>query len=1064
LKNKTLSYFSSLFLFFVLIKSFTTYSQKKDTRTLPNKVISKDSILRVKKDSTLTISLQKKDTLILSKNIEKIDSLFALKKYTLSKKRVPINTLTTIKKRITKKKKTDTVPYIRSRNFLTKFTKPVINLKQGEIISNVLKVINLSNKDIRFATDILYPAGWVRIDDPDKIYTAKAKDTTIVPIIISPTKLINGNTEIIINVFLIGSNQEQLANNYFSLKTKKKISWKLNLDNSQDIYFKNGESTKRLDFKVRNTGNYKQDLFINYTIPKKDLFLSDTLNNPIHQPNKTFTLAASEKKEFNFIITAKNLNKRNHKKISLNTYSPNKNDTRKTHSLIINSSEPKSAGSSLQKRTKINFIKLPNKIEANPYGYPYIPLTVELSAQNVLDDRTFMSLNLRGFKQLNQRSSLIYSTQLNYSNSFFTNNVFKNAPWYVGYFDEKKTLEVGQISGNLIGISNAGRGIKGRYYFNEQHAAGAFYVNSSGFFNSNSNITIGGWYKYTYSNNFDITARFGKNNNKISKRSISLFSIHPNVNFLKKHYVSFTAAFTKKELDIEPIDFKSKGYLIGTSYTSKFLRKKLRVNFSFRYNNKDFSFSNFDRLVMNQRLNYEINTNWSAYLSTNYQNLKSFRAAVTTPIFNQELLFNSLVFSNHNKTGSYQPGLYYEFRNMPNNVFHARGFTFRYSNYNFFKNFVTSLYTKIGYTKPVDTSVPTKDYFTLEISSLARYKTWSLTTRYDLGAFSSITSQNNVNQLLTPQSLRVSIQNQYLFKNRHFAIETNAIYSYNNIFQNHTLGLFPVAYYYSNTGWRFGFSANYLFTSSDFSSVFDATDLLTNPNLKNIGPQTTANFNLNFNLRKEFGIPIPFVNKIAATKTFVSFLDINGNGIKESNESTIQNVVIKMNKNEVLTNLDGEAIIKNLPLNKYKLEVFSLEKLNGWFPNTADSISIEKDGIAYIPFVRGIKVYGDVILDRQKIAVTDKKPFDLSRIRISATKGEKTYNTLTNKNGTFEFYLPFGDYTITMDEGILSGRFQITRNNIPLQLKNSQDGVYTSFYIVEKRRKVIFKDFSKKNK
>ena len=105
MKNKTLSYFSSLFLFFVLIKSFTTYSQKKDTRTLPNKVISKDSILRVKKDSTLTISLQKKDTLILSKNIEKIDSLFALKKYTLSKKRVPINTLTTIKKELQKKRK-----------------------------------------------------------------------------------------------------------------------------------------------------------------------------------------------------------------------------------------------------------------------------------------------------------------------------------------------------------------------------------------------------------------------------------------------------------------------------------------------------------------------------------------------------------------------------------------------------------------------------------------------------------------------------------------------------------------------------------------------------------------------------------------------------------------------------------------------------------------------------------------------------------------------------------------------------------------------------------------------
>jgi hypothetical protein len=49
-----------------------------------------------------------------------------------------------------------------------------------------------------------------------------------------------------------------------------------------------------------------------------------------------------------------------------------------------------------------------------------------------------------------------------------------------------------------------------------------------------------------------------------------------------------------------------------------------------------------------------------------------------------------------------------------------------------------------------------------------------------------------------------------------------------------------------------------------------------------------------------------------------------------------------------------------------------------------------------------------------------------------------------------------------MDEGILNSRLQITRNNIPLKLKSTQDGVYVSFYIIEKRRKVIFTDFTKK--
>ena len=43
-------------------------------------------------------------------------------------------------------------------------------------------------------------------------------------------------------------------------------------------------------------------------------------------------------------------------------------------------------------------------------------------------------------------------------------------------------------------------------------------------------------------------------------------------------------------------------------------------------------------------------------------------------------------------------------------------------------------------------------------------------------------------------------------------------------------------------------------------------------------------------------------------------------------------------------------------------------------------------------------MYGDIIIDRQKIAVTDDKKLDLSRIKISAIKGYKIYNTLTNKN------------------------------------------------------------------
>ncbi|TVZ57359.1 hypothetical protein OD91_2680 [Lutibacter sp. Hel_I_33_5] len=949
--------------------------------------------------------------------------------------------------------------FLRSGNLLTKYARKIINLKPGEVVSNVLHIVNIGKKEIRFKTDLIYPGGWTRIDDATKTYTVKANDTLYVPIIISPRKLINGNTEIIVNTFLVGEEDQQLANNFFSLKTKKRISWALSAPNNTNIYFKNGETTKRFDFSVINTGNNNQDLFINFNIPKKDLFLTDTLFNRLKNINTTISLEPRAQKEFSYVANINNLLKRNHKRISLNTYLPNKNKKRKTHSLIINSSEPKFESNFSRKRTKLNFVKLPNELEANPYGYPYLPLTVELNAQNVLDDRSFLALSLRGFKQLNSKANIIYSTQINYSNAFFTNNVFNNMPWYVGYFDEKKSIEVGQVSGNLIGIANAGTGVKASYLFSEKHAAGAFFVNSNGFFDSKNNRTFGGWYRFRPYNGYEITASVGRNINNISNRNITIASLSANAKIFNKHGININTVFSNKE--ILNTSETRKGFMFGGSYNASFLKKRLKVNTSFRVNDKNFSFSNFERFVANNRVQYKINNNWSSFLSTNYQDLTSYDIN-NNQLYKQDLVFSNLVFSTKNDSGSYQTGLYYENRNIPNNSLLNRGATFRYSKFNFLNNFLASVFTRVGYARAKDI-IDAKDYFNLQVTGLIRYKTWNFNALYSLGSFSSITSQASTNDFLTPQSIRLSLQNQYQFPNRRLVLESNLIYSFNNVFNNHTAGIFPNVYYFTDTGWRFGLSANYTFSSSDFSSVFDNVDQQNNNTFGTSGPIINSNFNLNFSLRKDFGIPIPFAKKVNATKKIVAFLDINGNSIKDANESALENVVVKLNKNEVLTDANGEAIVKNLQKNKYKLETFSLEKLNGWFPNVKDSIFIIDDGITHIPFVRGVKVYGDVILDRQKIAVADKAAIDLSRIKITAIKNTNAYSTLTNKKGRFEFYLPFGDYTVTMDEQILGERFKISRNNIPMKLKNSQDGVYISFYVVEKRRKVIFKDFTKKN-
>lgn len=957
----------------------------------------------------------------------------------------------------------DTIPFTRFGNISTKFTKGSFELEKGNIVSNVLKVVNHELRTVNFKVDALFPAGWSRIDDANKTHVVKGRDTVNIPIIIAPTKLVNGNTEIIVNVFVVDLDGSQIGNNFFTLSTKKKVAWSLGLKNNTNYYFKNDENKKRFNYSVNNDGNYKQDIFINYVIPRKDLKLQDTTGIPLKKLNTTFTLEAGESREFHLEVEATELNERNKKRVSINNYTPYRNKNKVTRSLIINSSEPKIEKTDLQRKTKVNFIKLPNEIEVNPYGYPNLPLIVDLNAQNILDDRSFLSLNLQGFKQLDQNSNLVYFAQFNYSNSFFTNNVFKNAPWYVGYFDEKKSIEVGQVSGNLIGTAAAGKGIKGSYKFNEMHTAGAFYTNSNGFAKGdNTVITYGGWYHLKYNENLRLRASLGHSNNKFINRKTTVASLQPRIRIQEKHNVTFLGGISAQEFENQnSLTERQTGFIVGASYGSTTLKRKLRTNFSTRFNDRNFSNGRTERILLNERVTYDISKDWMAILAGNYQNIRNYNSSTGSFLYDLETLNSNLIFTNRTPKGSYQPGIFYEYRNFPNSAYTARGLSFRYSIFDLDKNMLSSIFTRAGYARPKNEIAP-KEYFSLEASALFRYRTWNVTARYNLGTFSSLTSQRNVNNFITPQSLRVSLQNQYLLSNRHFLVESSVIYSYNNVFSNHTVGLFPQFFYFSDSGWRFGLSANYVFSTSDFSSVFDVTDPLNQSNIGS-GPTTTSNLNLNFSLRKEFGVPLPFTEKIAANAKFITFLDVNGNGIKDNNESAVQNVVIKLNREEVITNPEGEALMKNVPYKKYKLETLPLEELNGWFSNVADSLIVSNDEVNYIPFVRGIKVYGDVIVDRQKIAIADDKPLDLSRIKITAVKGDRVYNTLTNANGRFEFYLPFGSYTITMDEGILNDRFNVTRNNLPIRLRNNQDGVYVSFYIVEKRRKVNFKDFTKKN-
>jgi hypothetical protein len=935
-----------------------------------------------------------------------------------------------------------------------------IAYRKSMIISNVLTVINQSSEDLKFYNELIYPSAWQSFSFADKVnYTLKASDTLKIPISLIPSKGLLGGTSVYITAILKDTSDENLGDLKFGIRTQKSINWTTDISPESRMYLRNGEKSKEITYTLTNTGTNKQDFFVNLKSFKNDIIVTDTIGNRT-KTNNTFTLDRKTDTSIYMKLTALRIGERNFKQISTINYHPNSDLFKKNYTIFIESSEPKTSGGNLKKGEKIDLIQLPNVISVSDISNGTLPLTVDANLQNILDDNSFLNINLRGNKQLNRDANLIYFTQLNYNQVYWNTSIYRTLPWYIGYFDKTITAELGQVSGNVVGLSNFGKGAKGSYRYgaNLEHQTQAYYVRNPTLFGPTGYQTYGVSHKYRINDKINVDGGIGRTDNPASNSTTNAANLNGRFRIDKKHFISVFLAGTNSDRIIQGSQFIRNGYQAGLNYSSNFLSRRLRVSAGGRYNDKNFSSGSFERINANHVSSFLINDDWTVSMNNFYNKTSNYNIVADTIVAMQELQNNSVIFTTNNSVGSFQPGLFYNYSNLNTGRIHSRGLSFRYSKVKFENNFLTSLSMRAGYNDAVDLP-ELRNYFIFEATTLLRYRVWTVTARYNYGANSPVLLNYLALTDRAPQTFRFSLQNQYQFKNPHFVLENSVAYTYNNLLSSHNLSLFPEFFYFSNSGWRLSLNANYGFNSNNYGSIYSA--LNQDPFLSE-SVETNTNYNVNFgvSVRKNFKLPIPFLKDNAVDVTFIAFYDVNGNGIKDGNEPNIPNVVINIDKrNEVLSDRNGEALAKNIPLGNHKIELISLDPIEGWFANLPDSCEFNVNGQYFLPYVRGIKVYGDVALDRQEIANVDKdKQFDLSRIRITATNGQ-VYHTLTDIDGKFEFYMPNGDYIITLDENVLGSKYTISKNNIPLKLEASQTNVYVSFYISEKKREVKIKNF-----
>ena len=933
-----------------------------------------------------------------------------------------------------------------ANKLVTRFAKEVVEFTKGELISNVFIVTNNLATSQKFYIDFTIPIEWKVITKNHILYELEPGDSLIIPVHVAPREKFKGNTRFMFYAFLSDEKGKNLGMNFFYGLIKKNIRWAITVSDNK-IYIPNNVESVPFTVGIINQSNEEQDIYLEASTLKKNVLIKDSSDlKEAHFPITT-TIKAFGDTTFSFNFH-RFKEPRNFKLLDIEDYIPYSKGEAKKYRLNLNSYSPNPAeNKKFRTGNNIDFIELSDNWEVNKYSGMVVPLILDANIFNLLGDQPMMTVNLRGATFFRDSSLLNYQTQLTYFSNYFTTTPYELAMYNLTYFHKKFYIQFGNVNSGLLGTYQTGRGIRGEYYINQKHRIGAFYVASPQLFKFMPSIYSYGINHFYENKIIRLTTVVGRSTNQIMNSNTEVATTNASFKFFKNHV--FGIRLGGSHYLQNDSNYAKIGYLLGLYYSGTPIKNIWTTYLNGNYTSPNFGVFSNERITANFGNQLTVKKKWILKQQSNFYHYKQpyFNVLYSNYILNNQLNINRTSRSNL----YYNPFIFYNLTNIMNFAVHSRGLGINVSNYQLDKNIRYFFNLRSGYNQAMDTI--SENYFFTQTAAFVQINTFSFLVRYNLGNLNMSKQTFFNNSKKNPQSIGLSTRYQYQFKNPSFVYQQLASYSYSS-FSGNQFNITPELMYFSLSGWRFRLFAEINFSKDKQNGLPDNYYFMNQAETKIKEPHWNSNFYLGMGVKKEFGIPIPFVKPTHVTVQFSAFYDVNGNGKREGNEPPIENVVVRLNGWEVITNEKGICSLKNIPLGLYPFTAFSIVDLKGWFPNIQDSLILNKNtSEANIPFVRGIKITGRVFLQRDPNSPTSDFKLDLSRIKIIAAN-HKTYTAITDKTGYYELYLPAGKYTLSLDESILGNRLQLLQNNFELEINDKFDNLFMPFYIVEKARKL----------
>jgi hypothetical protein len=950
--------------------------------------------------------------------------------------------------------------------------------KEGEVVTNVLSVKNQNGIAREFYIEIGCPTDWRVLTSSKKVFNVEPNDSIFIPIRLLPNiQTMKGSTKYNISVFVVGPDGQTYAVCSFQVGKPRRVDWEMHVLPRTRIYFLNDQYDASLGINVSNNGEEAQEVNLSWRVIGQGLNLKTENNKSkgfldlLLDPEKDTTI--------NFYADL-SLPLRNFRRPDIDNYRPSSMTDARKYTLLFKAVEPKnnqnragrSASAELVKlNSSVDFIKLSSYYSFSDYAQSAIPVTYQGNIYNILGIQPVMANSLMINAQVGPNQRVFGNLQHMFSYYSPSSQTFQSLSGSVGYTSPQLILQFGQGVGlrgpniySMGGNSTGGTGLSAAYTFKNRITLSSFAALKPNLFSVNGNSLGVGLGYANKLNTISLSAGAVRSNIFDQQASYSSYFSSIRWRFLKKH--SLTLRFAQLVYS-SPIFSDSRPNAtiayVGSFFKNRF-QQRITAGITSNVANSTNAGINNTRFI-NSNSQLELINNWKINLNVGYYN-RSFQSsllnntAITVPL-----------------TLKIIPGPKFFIKTLPAFLYvytedlvsrnHFRGLNYMYSYNNFEKNIRASVFIQGGYNRYTDTIKTYKELFSANAFLNCSYRTFSFNVRYMYGPSGVAAVRNfHLNGQRYPQMIASSFNYQYVFKNTHFIGDLALNHTWNNQSFSHSIYLAPQLYFFTRKNLRLNIQFMYnlnsrnneraveLYQDQGFTQIPDAEEKITLNN----------NFSISLGVKKTFGIPIPkkFRKVDFVNAHFVAFLDFNGNKIMDKEEVPLENIVIKVNGHEVLTDKDGKAKFVNIPVGTYEHKIIPLVDLDGWFTYSMDSIDIIGEQY-YVPFTKGVKVAGSVVLDREKFTKDVLATLDLSGIKIFTTDTSgNTMATMTDFKGNFSFYVPYGSYILSMDEEVIGDRFYIAQNHIPMDLYDGMDGFYQSFFIIEKRRNVKKKKFNEK--